>query len=175
MVSYSQTVKLLSQNIPFSNCANHIISLKLLTTCSRVSLTVDELIFRNECPMTQLNPKMIVIAFVDAINSRDVGAMEQLMCPNHVFIDSPAGCLIGREQSQSAWQNEFRWFPQHTISIDRIIEDDDTIVLMGAIHESATRQCQMVPAVWTARVQHNRVVEWRTYTGTITERVSRAN
>jgi ketosteroid isomerase-like protein len=51
------------------------------------------------------------LAFVDAINRHDVGALVTLMTEDHCFVDGLGQVVGGREQMKNGWIGYFRMVP----------------------------------------------------------------
>jgi uncharacterized protein (TIGR02246 family) len=77
-----------------------------------------------------------VIAFNEAINRRDVGALAELMTDDHTFVDSAGSVLAGKDEVLAAWEGFFESFPDNG------------------------------PAIWTAKTLDGKVSEWRVYEDT---------
>lgn len=84
--------------------------------------------------------KMIAVAFVDAVNSQDLEAMQSLfvgVCPSRAINE-----LI-----------------EYRIQVERIILDGDLVVLLG----EARKEDERIPATWTAQIFGCKVVDWQVY------------
>ncbi len=88
-----------------------------------------------------MEAKYIVIAFVDAINSKDKNAVRQLM-----ITDALA------DQYQPI-------LPNYTIQVEHIICDCHRVVLTG----QAPSCYESVPAVWVAQLCGQRIMDWQVY------------
>lgn len=116
--------------------------------------------------ITMIAPKLIAVSFVDAINAKDLNAMMHIMGEEHIFVDSLGNFFEGCSELKLAWRRMFRNFPNYQLRVERIIEDGDTIVLMGCSSGSARSTGDYdwhVPTVWVATVDGYNVKEWRMY------------
>jgi|GEM_PF-6450866 len=89
-----------------------------------------------------MEAKFIVSAFVDAINTRDINALQQLMV---------TPCLAENDAKSP--------LPEYRIQVDRIICDCHNVVLIG----QAISCYGTVPAVWIAELCGQRIVDWQAY------------
>lgn len=83
---------------------------------------------------------LIAIAFVDAVNTQDLTAMQKLfvgVCPSRA-IES----LV-----------------EYRIQVERIILDGDLVVMLG----EALKENERIPATWTAQIFGCKVVDWQVY------------
>jgi hypothetical protein len=84
--------------------------------------------------------KLIAVAFVDAVNSQDLEAMQTLfvgVCPSKAI----------------------EYLTEYRIQIERIIIDGDLVVMMG----EARKEDERIPATWTAQIFGCKVVDWQVY------------
>jgi hypothetical protein len=86
--------------------------------------------------------KHIAVAFVDAINSRDTEALAQLMEKT-----------CGLDIQHIAKDLDFK------ISIERIVVDGDTVLMIGTAHGT----CNAIPTIWKAEIQVGKIVDWTSY------------
>lgn len=86
--------------------------------------------------------KHIAIAFVDAINNRDIDALNHLM---------ERSC--GFDIQHIAKALNFK------ITVERIIVDGDTVLLIG----TAQGSCNLIPCIWKAEIHNGRVADWCNY------------
>ena len=84
--------------------------------------------------------KLIAVAFVDAINSQDIEALQTLFA---------APCLLQKEHSLLDYQ----------IQVERIMLDNDLVVLIGEAYNKEVR----IPATWTAQICGSHVLDWQVY------------
>jgi ketosteroid isomerase-like protein len=105
------------------------------------------------------------MAFVDAINRRDIDALERLMSADHrleVFDERP---LVGRDANAEAWRGYFDAFPQYLIHVRQRAETDDAIALLGhttGSHLGLTDDQEGdLTLIWLATLAESTVSGWR--------------
>lgn len=109
-------------------------------------------------------------AFVEAINSKDVDRMTNLMTINHKFIDGDGSEHSGRDQMSSGWRTHFELIPDLMISVSEHFEENDTVVFLGwtsgTIIENGVLKPEnawRVPAAWRVVVESDKVAVWQLY------------
>jgi ketosteroid isomerase-like protein len=129
--------------------------------------------------MSEPDPRAVALAFVAAINARDVDRIAALMTEDHEFIDIPGQSFHGREPMREGWIGYYRLFPDYQIEVDRVLASDDAVTLIGSTtgtlsefgREALRRAGGTLPgpdelqgpALWTARIQGDMVARWRVY------------
>ena len=124
----------------------------------------------------------VALAFVDAINSRQSDQIAELMTADHVFIDTEGSSVRGTRALKEAWRGYYRLFPDYAVKIDRAIDRGDIVILLGSSSGSLSEYAQETlnrpdgspaqdgdfqgSAIWTARIDGDRVSEWRVYPDT---------
>jgi ketosteroid isomerase-like protein len=107
---------------------------------------------------------------VRRINAHDVDGLIALMTSDHVFFDS-LGDKSVRPAIERGWRQYFAMVPDYWITIDREFSDEDTSVLIGTASGTYVSEGGVVrrgnkwetPAVWVARIEGQKVAEWRIY------------
>lgn len=108
--------------------------------------------------------------FVEKINAHDLGGLVALMTADHVFVDS-LGSKFTRPGIEAGWKYYFAMVPDYWIRIDRIILDNDEVILIGAAGGTYVPNGGAMkpenrwetPAVWSVQIRGERVSEWRIY------------
>lgn len=120
--------------------------------------------------MHKKEPVSVVLAFLDAINARDVDKICALMSEDHVFVDGLGNQMGGRESMRKAWSGYFQWFPDYRVSHEEIFSQGEVVAAFGSAEgtyavkgELAKENHWSVPAAWKAVVQNGLVKEWRVY------------
>jgi ketosteroid isomerase-like protein len=75
-----------------------------------------------------MTPEEVVFAFVEAINSRRVDRISELMTHDHVFIESDGEEVAGRERMRDAWAAYFKMVPDYRIQVTETLTRDNTVV-----------------------------------------------
>ncbi len=115
-------------------------------------------------------PIAVVLAFLDAINSRNVDRLCALMSEDHVFLDALGNKVQGRESMRKAWTGYFQWFPDYRVSHEEIFSDGKLVAAFGSAEGTYAPKGNLVkenhwnaPAAWKAVVEGGLVKEWRVY------------
>jgi ketosteroid isomerase-like protein len=106
-----------------------------------------------------------VIAFNEAINRRNLGALSRLMTDGHVFIDSDANVLAGKDQVLKAWEGFFDAFPDYRNEWSEVVPSGGRLIAVGR-PVCSTEPALDGPAIWTASTADDKVAEWRVYEDT---------
>ena len=109
------------------------------------------------------------VAFNEAINQRDLDALDGLMTDDHTFIDSDGKVLAGRQRVLEAWRGFFETFPDYRNEWSRVIPMGGTVIAVGR-SVCSTEPALDGPAIWTARTADGKVSEWRVYEDTPSNR-----
>ena len=109
-----------------------------------------------------MNPTETALAFVQAINSKDVERLAELMTDDHKFIDGDGSEYIGKDRMKVGWKEHFE--------IDMQFEEMDTVVLVGhsrgtIIHNGKLKQenSWRVPSAWRVIVKSDKISVWQLY------------
>jgi ketosteroid isomerase-like protein len=106
-----------------------------------------------------------VIDFNEAINRRDLHALEDLMTDDHTFIDSAGGVVTGKKAVLKAWEGFFADFPDYRNEWSKVVQKDGALVALGR-SVCATEPALDGPAIWTAETRQDKVSEWRVFEDT---------
>jgi ketosteroid isomerase-like protein len=117
-----------------------------------------------------MTPFETAMAFVDAINSRDVEQLTTLMTDEHKFIDGDGSEYDGKEQMKAGWTEHLELIPDLALSIFEHYEENDTVVLLGCssgtiIHKGELKpeNSWRVPSAWRVVVESGKVAVWQLY------------
>lgn len=108
-----------------------------------------------------LDPKELALKFTDCINRRDVDGLGQLMTHDHCFIDPEDELDEGRRSCLENWQGFFQIFPDYKNITDKVKLDGDMVIIEGKAECSDSRLAG--PAIWTAKIEGDKIKEWRVY------------
>ena len=84
--------------------------------------------------------------FVDGMNAKDVGAIEQLMSPNFVDHDLPPGQAPGIEGMREMMRGFFAGFPDLKVKINQLIAEGDLAVGAMTTEGTQTGEFMGIPA-----------------------------
>lgn len=114
--------------------------------------------------------KTIVNRFVKAINFHDVKEIVNLMSDDHIFIDGMDNKSVGKKGMKEAWEAYFELFPDYTIEISDITENESVIGLFGYasatyknLKDELNSNFWRTPASWKAIAENNKVKHWQVY------------
>ena len=120
--------------------------------------------------MRKMTPTEIALAFVDAINSKNIGRLAELMTVDHKFIDGDGSEHVGKDQMKIGWKQHFDLIPDLTLSVSKQFEDKDTVILIGRSNGTIIQNGELkpenswqVPSVWRVLVKSDKVAEWQLY------------
>ena len=113
----------------------------------------------SEKPMNTVDPKLIALQFNECINRQDTHGLVRLMTDDHTFIDRKGEAARGRDVMTRGWTEFFKSFPEYRNTFHRVQSKGNRVVLLGY----ATWKSGGGPdrAIWTARIEDDRVAEWR--------------
>jgi ketosteroid isomerase-like protein len=113
------------------------------------------------------------LAFVEAINAKDIDGISELMTLDHVYIEPDGERVEGRERMRTGWLSYFALVPDYRIVVEETFSRGDTVVLLGRAEgtlstEGLLRKSNrwMVPAAWRAVVREGCVASWQLYVDT---------
>ena len=115
-----------------------------------------------------MTDKEIVLEFVKAINDHNVDKIYNLMSNDHIFIDGAGGKHIGKIDMREAWQNYYQMFPDYSIQITDVVEDNFIIGLFGYASGSYKivyneTNFWKTTAAWKAIVENKKIIHWQVY------------
>jgi ketosteroid isomerase-like protein len=105
----------------------------------------------------------VVVRFMDAINTRDVGALSELMTEDHEFTDSLGNRVVGRAAMVAGWRGYFQMCPDYWIKCDHTFADATHVAAFGAAGGTIDGAVWEVPASWLAVVEGERLKQWRVF------------
>jgi ketosteroid isomerase-like protein len=115
------------------------------------------------------NQKDVALQFNEAITNRDIARLAVLMTDDHAFIDSANMEFRGKDKALQAWRGFFEAFPEYKNVFDLVKAKADTVVMLG--HSICSNNKDLDgPAMWTAKVEGDKLAEWRVYEDTTENR-----
>jgi len=113
----------------------------------------------------------VVNAFIEAINRHNPSELSALMTEDHTFVDSAGSTQSGREKMIAGWGEYFRMFPDYTIRVDRMMNDNAVVAVFGSASGTYNGKRGLVPenriampAAWKAVIENGKVKYWQVYT-----------
>jgi len=101
--------------------------------------------------------------FVAAINGHDIEALNSLMTPDHLFVDSLGNRVQGAESMRTGWRGYFAMCPDYWIRVQNLLSEKETVVATGEAGGTIDSTAWQTPAAWQATVSGGRVSEWRVF------------
>ena len=107
---------------------------------------------------------------MDRINAHDTRGLVALMTPDHLFVDS-LGNRSTRPGIEKGWRQYFEMVPDYWVRIESAFSEDDKAILIGRAGGTYVQKGGKerpanrweTPAVWVARVEAQKLAEWRIY------------
>ncbi|NIO00726.1 MAG: hypothetical protein GTO42_01085 [Candidatus Latescibacteria bacterium] len=117
-----------------------------------------------------MTPNEVASLFVEAINTKRVDGIFELMTPNHVYIEPDGEEVKGRERMHEAWAEYFKIVPDYRIEVEEVFTRDNTVVFLGTAAGTFTKDGALnpeyhwsVPAAWRAVVKSEQIAVWQLY------------
>ena len=114
--------------------------------------------------------KIVVLQFVEAINSASADKMVELITEDHIFVDAGDGKYQGREVMKQGWMGYFSMFPDYMIDIVDLTENDSIIGIFGyasgtykGLKNETKDNYFRIPAAWKAVVVDGKIKHWQVY------------
>jgi len=111
-----------------------------------------------------------ILAFVDAINARDVDRILGLAAEDHEFIDA-YGTVVSAPALRAAWAGYFGFMRHYGIEVEEMLCEGDRAALFGHawgsldVEPDGPRQWRR-PTAWKVLVAGDRVRLWQVYVDT---------
>lgn len=102
-----------------------------------------------------------VIKFYDFINSCNIGGLSSMMTDDHAFIDTLNSEIKGKENCVIACEGFFEAFPDYKNYFTKLAYKDNFVMIEG--YSTCSVKILDGPALWTAKVNGNKISEWRVY------------
>lgn len=113
--------------------------------------------------MNTRDPKLTALMFNECINSQDLEGLIDLMAEDHKFIDSE-NKVENRKQMEIGWKEFFEAYPDYRNYFQKVISKNNLVILLG--HSVCVYDPLDGPAIWTAKIENDKVAEWRIYEDT---------
>lgn len=117
-----------------------------------------------------MTPFEIAMAFVDAINAKDIERLADLMTADHKFIDGDGSEHDGKDKMRVGWTEHLGLIPDLTLSISEHFGENDTVVLLGWSSGTIAQNGELkpenswkVPSAWRLVVESGKVAVWQLY------------
>jgi len=117
-----------------------------------------------------MNSTATALAFVEAINSKDIDGLAELMTEDHIFIDGDGSEYAGKDRMKTGWTEHFKIIPDLKLSISLQFEEKDTVILVGQSKGTIIDQGELkkenswqVPSAWRVMVKSGKISVWQLY------------
>ena len=115
--------------------------------------------------MNHRDPKLTSLLFNECINERDIEGLVELMTDDHALICDGHVNTNDKDSSRAAWSTFFDMFPDYRNHFSRIESSDNLVVIVGRSTCSSEEKLNG-DALWSARIQNDKVSEWQVYADT---------
>lgn len=102
--------------------------------------------------------------FNDFINARDISGLSDMMADNHIFIDMANKMTAGKENCVKAWEAFFNAYPDYRNHFTKFTTKGKFVLIEG--HSTCCEKLLEGPALWTAKIDGDKVSVWRVYEDT---------
>ena len=113
--------------------------------------------------------KSIALQFNNCINTQDLEGLVNLMTDDHVFIDSVNNKVVGKQDNKLNWAKFFKLFPVYRNVFEIVTLQGSTVIMLG-YSLCSDEVLNNVRSIWTAKVENNKLKEWRVYTDSLENR-----
>lgn len=100
----------------------------------------------------------VAVEFNNAISSRDLSKLEELMTEDHILITGTGDPVNGKEACIRAWVQFFELLPDYRNIFERIWSVGQVVQMQG--RSISTDERINGPAIWKAVVEGVRIREW---------------
>jgi predicted SnoaL-like aldol condensation-catalyzing enzyme len=114
--------------------------------------------------MNSRDPKLTALLFNECINNQDIHGLSNLMTEDHTIIVREGNVVKGKKPNTEGWARFFAQFPKYRNTFTRVESKDNLVVIVGFADWSEEQPFD--PVIWTARIEGDRVAEWRIYDDT---------
>ncbi len=114
--------------------------------------------------MNTRDPKLTALLFNECINNQDIRGLSSLMTEDHTIIVREGITVRGKQPNIEGWTGFFAQFPKYRNTFHRVESKDDYVVIVGFADWSEEQPYD--PVIWTAKVEGDRIAEWRIYDDT---------
>jgi uncharacterized protein (TIGR02246 family) len=104
---------------------------------------------------------LVALKFNEKINAQDLEGLAELMTDDHSFIDSEGNVTKGKNVMKEGWRDFFNKYPDYKNKFTTVTVLNNVVVMIG--HSTCSFKPLDGPNIWTARIQDERVSEWRVY------------
>ena len=107
------------------------------------------------------DPYRVSRLFVDAVNARDIAAIDPMIHEDCRFIDSRGYRLEGRELCLEVMGRFFEVEPEYRIHVETMSRSGEDVLLRG--HVTARDPRLRLATLWRARSDEQQMREWQGY------------
>jgi ketosteroid isomerase-like protein len=117
-----------------------------------------------------LTASEVAIAFVAAINEKNLEHLASLLADEHVFVDALDNRFEGKDSMIQAWRAYFEMIPDYEIKIEKLLEREGEVALFGRAAGTYSREQILdpsnrweIPAAWLAEIRGEKISVWRVF------------
>jgi hypothetical protein len=111
-----------------------------------------------------------VLAFIQAINNHEIGAITRLMTPDHEFVDSLGVVEKGRDSMRKAWIAYLFMIPDYTIEITGVFPLGESVAVTGTASGTVAVRGELpesnhwaIPIAVRVEVHDGLVARWQVF------------
>lgn len=106
-------------------------------------------------------PEETANKFNEFINARDISGLSSMMTNDHSFIDTLDNTITGKENCVNVWAGFFKAFPDYKNHFTKVTAKFDVVMIEG--FSTCSEKMLDGPALWTAKIEGDKISEWRVY------------
>jgi ketosteroid isomerase-like protein len=114
--------------------------------------------------LNKKDPKLTALQFNQCINDQNIEGLRNLMTEDHTCILGEEEARIGKETMTKAWKDFFNMLPDYRNHFVKIESRENLVIIVG--FSTCSHKSLEGPALWTAKIENDRVAEWRIYDDT---------
>jgi ketosteroid isomerase-like protein len=108
--------------------------------------------------MRSAHVRNVAVEFNNAITSRDLTRLRELMTEDHTLITGTEDPVNGKEACMDSWRQFFELLPDYRNVFERVWSVGQVVRMCG--HSICTDERLNGPAIWMAVVEGTRIREW---------------
>jgi uncharacterized protein (TIGR02246 family) len=111
--------------------------------------------------MEPSNLMQVALRFNEKINAQDPEGLAELMTDDHTFTDNEGNVTKGKNIMKEGWRDFFNKYPDYRNRFTNVMVLNNIVIMIG--YSTCSFKPLDGPNIWTAKIQDERVSEWRVY------------
>jgi ketosteroid isomerase-like protein len=120
--------------------------------------------------MNKKDPKLTVLQFNECINNQNLDGLANLMSEDIALMEGANTIQKGKDANRNAWAAFFNMCPDYKNHFTRIESRENRVFVVG--FSKCSNKSVEGPALWTAKVENDLIVEWCILEDTEENRIS---